>query len=110
MIAFMAVQAIEPLFENRVLAVPQREREAQVLMAIAETCEAVFIPTVGARSGVVVRKGFPGAAEWTIVLSHRSPGPFAHIGAPSLPMLFPSGIFFNTLGFGSERRACRGSA
>jgi hypothetical protein len=59
-IAFVVGQAEEPFLEKRIPAVPEGEREADVLMSVAETGETVLVPAVGARSGVVVRKVFPG--------------------------------------------------
>ena len=47
MIALFAVETKKALFQNRVLSVPKRERKADVLMAIADSRDAVLVPTIG---------------------------------------------------------------
>src|SRR5205085_4262831 len=61
-VAFGAGQAEEALFENRVLLIPQAEREAQVLAAVANAQQAVFAPAEGAAAGLVVGEVIPGRA------------------------------------------------
>ena len=58
-IAFVAGEAEEALLEDRVAAVPEREGEADVLVAVADAGDAVLVPAVGARAGVVVRADTP---------------------------------------------------
>ncbi len=41
-------QAEGPLLEDRVLPVPEREREADELVAVGDPAEAVFVPAIGA--------------------------------------------------------------
>jgi hypothetical protein len=55
-------EAEQALFEDGIAPVPQRDREAEPLLAIADAEQAVLAPTIGARSSVVVRKGVPGFA------------------------------------------------
>jgi len=58
-LAVVALAAGEPedaLLEDRVAAVPEREREAQALALVAQRAEAVLAPAVRARAGMVVRK------------------------------------------------------
>jgi len=47
-IAFAVGQAEQPFLEDRVLAVPQGERETQPLVVVAETGEASLAPVIGA--------------------------------------------------------------
>ena len=49
-------------FQDGVAAVPQRQRKAKVLMAVADAGDAVFAPAVGARAGLVVREVVPRGA------------------------------------------------
>ena len=58
-IAFAVGQAKQALFENRILAVPQRNRETNVLILVAPTRESVFAPAIGATARVIVRKRIP---------------------------------------------------
>ena len=61
-IALFAGEAEEAFFEDGVAAIPEREREADLLMTVADAGDAVFVPAVSARAGVVVGKVFPGRA------------------------------------------------
>jgi hypothetical protein len=47
-IAFAVGQAEQALLQDRVFAVPQREREAQPLFVVGNAAEAVFSPAIGA--------------------------------------------------------------
>ncbi len=48
MVAFAVGQAEEPLLENWILAVPQGQREAEMLFVIGNARDAVLAPAVGA--------------------------------------------------------------
>src|SRR5262249_17538005 len=89
-IAFAARQAEDPLLQERVAAVPERQRETQALLEVADACEAVLAPAVGPRARVLVREVLPGAAIRAVVLAHRAPGPLGEIGAECLPVPGPA--------------------
>ncbi len=84
-IAFVAGQAEHPLLEDRVGAVPQREREAQLLLVVADAGDAVLAPAVGARARVIVRQVLPRGPVGAVVLAHRAPLPLGQIRAPQAP-------------------------
>ena len=46
MVALVPVQAEQTLFQDGVLAIPQRDGEADILVAVTQACEAVFVPAV----------------------------------------------------------------
>jgi hypothetical protein len=50
-VALLVRQAEEPLLEERVPAVPERQGEAQAALAVGDPEEAVLAPAVGAASG-----------------------------------------------------------
>jgi hypothetical protein len=75
----------QPLLEDRVAPVPEREREAQALLVVADATESVFAPAVGAGSRLFVREVVPGVAVLAVVLADRAPLALAEIGAPFLP-------------------------
>ena len=78
-------------------------------MPIADAGEAVLVPSIGARSRVIVGKVVPGGAVGAVVLADGAPGPLAEIRPPSLPMADPLPILFEPPGLGSEAgRRCRG--
>src|ERR1051326_3788688 len=86
MIAFTSRQSKCALLENRIVAIPKRQRKANHLMAIANSGEPVFVPAKSARACMVVGKIIPGIAVGTIVFAHRAPGTLAQIRTPTLPM------------------------
>src|SRR3954464_9182539 len=77
-----AGQSEDPLLQDRIPAVPKRERQTERLLVVANAGETIFIPAVGARSGVIVRQGVPGGARFAVILSHCSPGPLGAIRPP----------------------------
>jgi hypothetical protein len=85
MIAFAVREAEKPLLEDRVFAVPQRQGEAQPLMVVAETGEAVFAPMISSRAGLVMGEIVPRIASLAVILSHGAPLAFTEIGAPLFP-------------------------
>jgi len=85
-IALIAGEAEEALFQEGVFAVPEGEGETDLLMAVADAGNAVFVPAIGARAGGVVRDGLPGRAIRAVILAHGSPGSFAEVRAPALPV------------------------
>src|SRR5262249_32934455 len=93
-VALIPGEAEEPLFENRIASVPERDGEADVLVAVADSGDAVLTPAVGSRAGVIVRKMLPGGSAGTIVLADCSPLAFADVGSPFLPMPAPRARFF----------------
>ena len=81
-----AGQPEEPLLEDRVAPVPQRERQAQPLLDVAEAGQAVLAPAVGAGAGMIVREVGPRVAVGAVVLADRAPLPFAEVRPPQIPV------------------------
>jgi len=69
----MAGEAKEPLLQDRIDTVPERQRETQDPFLVAPPEEAVLAPSVGAAAGVLVREILPGIATRAVVLSHGAP-------------------------------------
>jgi len=76
-VALVAAKPEHPFLENRIGAVPQREREAKQLAVVADAGNAVLAPGIGARARAVVRKIFSSGAVGAVILAHGSPLPFA---------------------------------
>ena len=93
-VAFAVGEAEQPFLEDRVLAVPQGQREAEALLVIGNAGDAVLAPAVGARAGMIVGEEIPGVAAFAVVLAHGSPLALAEVGPPLLPgdLLLP-GLF-----------------
>ena len=85
-VAFGAGQAVQPLLEDRVVPVPQRQGEAQVLGAVADPGQAVLVPAVRPAAGIVVREVVPGRTVVAVVFAYRAPRPLAEVGPPLLPV------------------------
>ena len=98
-IAFVVRQAEEALFQNRIFSVPERQREADVLVPVADPADAVFAPAIRARARMVVRKIFPGVAVRAVVLANRAPLALGEIGPPALPVNFAFAAGFEALFF-----------
>jgi hypothetical protein len=78
-------QAKQPLFQNRIFAVPQRQGKRQDLVAVTDTGKPILTPTVRFRTGEIMRKIIPGVPIGTIILSHRPPRALGDVGAPVVP-------------------------
>ncbi len=85
-VALVPGEAEDPLLQDRVLPVPERERETQDLVPVGDARDPVLVPAVGARAGVVVGQVLPGGSEVGVVLAHRAPGALGEIRPPALPV------------------------
>src|SRR5262249_21148447 len=81
-------QAEHPLLEDRVPAVPQRQREAEALLVVGDAGQPVLAPAVRARAGLVVAEVRPGVARVAVVLADRSPLALREIRSPLTPGSF----------------------
>jgi hypothetical protein len=70
-VALVAGNAEHALLEDRVLGVPERDGEAEVLVVVGDAREAVLAPAIGARTGVLVREMGPCIAVTRVVLTDR---------------------------------------
>src|SRR5208282_1725420 len=92
-IAFRIGQAEQAFLQDRIAAVPQRDRKAQAALAIAEAEQPVFAPSVGPAAGMVMRKVVPAIAIGGVVLADGAPLALRQIGAPALPIGGPLRVF-----------------
>src|ERR1700734_1001669 len=103
MITFAVGQAEEPLLEDRILAVPQRNREAQHAMNVGDPRETVLAPSVCARARLVMREIIPGIAVLAIVFADGAPLPLAQVGPPLFPRYLGVVAFPQASAFGGGR-------
>src|SRR5207237_7942918 len=101
-VALVVREPEQPFLEKRIAAVPEREREADMLMPIAQAREAVLVPAERARARVIVRKVIPRIAVGAVVLADGAPRPFGHVRTPALPVRAPFGGVRQTLPFGGH--------
>ena len=85
MIALAVGQPEHPLLENRVGAVPQRQRQAQPLAIVTDAGDPILAPPISARARLVVGEVVPCISTAAVVLAHRPPLALAEIRAPRLP-------------------------
>src|ERR1700761_8185151 len=76
-VAFAICQAKQALLKDRILPIPQRQRKAEPLLVIADPAESVFAPSIGPRTGLIMRQVIPRITIRAVILSNRSPLPFA---------------------------------
>ncbi len=98
-VPFAVGQAEEPFLENRVLPVPQGQREAQVHLLIGNAGQPVFAPAISAGAGMIVCEEIPGVAPLAVVLADRPPLSLTEVGTPFLPCGLPLAGFLESVMF-----------
>src|SRR5215467_14518324 len=80
-IALAVGQPEQSLLEDRVLSIPQGQRETESLLVIRDSGQPILSPAIGTGPGLVVAEVVPGVAAFTVVLAHGAPLPVAEVGA-----------------------------
>src|ERR1019366_3836122 len=102
-VSFVTCQSEKPLLQNRIPPIPECHRKTNPLQNVANSSDAVFAPSVGARTRGMVWKIFPRRAIWTVIFADRSPLSSAQIRSPALPVDFAQVRFFQPLIFRAQR-------
>ncbi len=89
-VAFAVGQSKQPLFENRIPAVPEGQGKAKLLLVVGNACQTILAPAIRPRTGMIVGEKIPGITILAIVLANRPPLAFAEVRAP----FFPGGVLF----------------
>ena len=84
-VALRVGQPEKPLFKNRVLAIPQRQSEAQALVVVGKTRQTVLAPTISARARLIVTEVVPGVAVFAVIFANGAPLALAQVGSPLPP-------------------------
>src|SRR5262249_36362230 len=84
-VALVRRHAEQPLLEVRIALVPERRREAQQLVAIADAGDAVLAPAVRLRARAVVGEVAPRVAVLGVVLADRPPRAIGEVRPPPPP-------------------------
>src|SRR5438132_7169993 len=63
----------QSFFQNWILPIPERRRQADALVIITEAADAVFPPAISATAGMIMRKIVPRRSIGTVILTHGSP-------------------------------------
>src|SRR5262249_1154516 len=104
-IAFVAAKPKQTFLQNRIAAIPERQRKANKLMAIRNASDAVFAPAVSARAGMIMREIVPGRAVGAVVLADRAPLALGKIGSPPFPVHLARARLFKPSMLSSHARA-----
>ena len=102
-IALAVGQAEQAFLEDRVLAVPQGQREAESLLVVGNARQAILAPAIGAGASLIVAEVIPGVAPFAVVLAHRSPLALAEVRPPFLPRSFLLQSLVQSVMFSSHR-------
>ena len=97
-------EAEEPLLQDGVAPVPEREGEAEALVIVGDAEQAVLAPPVGARARMVVREVAPRRPVRRVVLAHGAPLALGQIRPPPLPVRRPRLRLGEAEGLGPRRR------
>ncbi len=84
-IAFAVGKAVEAFFQNGVMFVPERERQIELAVVVAQAGQAVVAPAVSAAASMVVREVIPGGAVAAVIFADRAPLAFAGVCTPLPP-------------------------
>src|SRR5262249_24402083 len=96
-------QAEHPLLEDRIPLIPERDRQADSLLLIAEPGQAVLVPPIGAAAGVIMRKVVPGIPIGAVVLADCSPRALAQLRAAAFPVGFGRIVLQQSVSLGVRR-------
>src|SRR5262249_44942130 len=102
-------QSEQPLLEDGVLAVPQRQRETEELLIVGDAGEPVLAPPVGPGAGLVMAEVVPCVAVLAVILADGPPLPLGEIWSPLAPRCRVGPCFFQPLVFGVHRKNPPGS-
>src|SRR5881397_3496381 len=86
MVPFVPGETEEPLFENRIPAIPQGQGKTETLMVVTDPGQTVFAPAIGPGAGMVMRKKVPRRTGGTVVFAHRAPLAFGEVWPPPPPV------------------------
>ena len=68
-------------------------------MAVADAGDAIFIPAIGARAGVVVREIVPGVAIGAVIFADGAPGALGNKRTPAVPVPDPLVVHLQAIAF-----------
>src|ERR1700747_2557787 len=90
-------QTEESLFQNRIFAVPKRERETKPALPVGDAKQAIFTPAIGAAPCMIVRKIIPAISVGRIIFTDCRPLPLGEVRPPAFPVAHARGVLSQTL-------------
>lgn len=85
-ISFLVREAKKAFLQDGIFFIPKCDGKANMLVAVADSGNAVFSPAIRARARMIVRKVIPCVAIGAVVFAHSAPLAFGKVRAPALPM------------------------
>src|SRR6185369_7279965 len=98
-VALLVGEPEQPLFEDRISFVPERERKTNALPVIRVAGDAVFAPAIRTTARVVVRKIVPSGAKLAVILTHGAPLALAQVRPETPPNRVERRVLSEALGF-----------
>src|SRR6516162_9132287 len=91
MVSLILGEPESALFQDWILAIPQRQGKTHVLMPVAYARNPILVPSIGPRPRIVVRKVVPRVPVGAVILAHCPPRAFSDKRPPAVPVtsLFP---------------------
>src|SRR5262249_46598131 len=89
----------QPFLQNRIAAVPQRDRKTQAAFAVGPAEETVFTPAVCAAACMVVGKVLPCLSIGRVIFADGSPLSLGEIWTPALPVFCAAAVLVESKGF-----------
>ena len=86
-VALMIVETVKAFLENRIGAVPKSRCEAEMLVVVADSEDAVLAPAIRARACVFEGEVVPRRTVSAVVLAHGAPLTVAEVRSPMIPVL-----------------------
>ena len=85
MVALGIGQAEQPLFQDRVSLIPQRNSQAQPLLIVADPGNAILTPSVRTGPRLIMAQVRPGVFAVAVILPDRPPLTLTEIRPPGAP-------------------------
>src|SRR5262245_4072568 len=90
-------QTEQSLFQNRIFAVPKRERETKPALPIGDAQQSIFTPAISAAARVIVWKIIPAISVGRIIFTDCRPLPLGEVRPPAFPVASARGVLSQTL-------------
>src|SRR4029077_10282768 len=95
-IALRPADAENTFFQKRIALVPKRKGEAKPSFEVGNAADAIFVPAIRTRAGVVVREVIPGVAVRAVIFAYRPPGALGQVRPPEMPRLRGGLVFLES--------------
>src|ERR1700722_10600829 len=82
-----------------VVAIPERQCEAESAFAVGDTHEPIFSPSVRPAARMFMGKVIPRIASLGIIFANGGPLSFGEVRTPPFPVFLSGSIFLQTLKF-----------